>query len=380
MDPGESPRDWDVVVVGAGIAGAISALHLARARLRVLLVEKSAWPRAKACGGCLNASALRALAGYGIELHEGNACTGLQLYCLRRVAHLPLRPGVAISRARLDAILVEHAVDAGACFLPATRATLDEPTRHGRRVVLRNPSACRSVEAQVVLDCGGLATRLLPDPVWRIAPRARIGVAATLLADPAGYDPGIIHMACAAQGYVGLVRAGNGMANIAAALDPVQCHEAGGPAAAVAEILRAEGLAAIPDLHRLDWRGTPRLTRTRRRLGAERRVLTLGDAAGYVEPFTGEGMAWALADAAAVVPFVREAAAHWTEDITERWRARHRRMLRSRQRLCRGISGLLRHPALLAVMLPMLDRAPALAVPLTAWLDRDLEGSAMEAA
>src|SRR5690348_1080650 len=380
MDPDESPRDWDVVVVGAGIAGAISALHLARVGLRVLLVEKSAWPRAKACGGCLNAPALRALAGCGIELHEGNACTGMQLHCLGRVAHLPLQPGLAISRTRLDAILVGHAVDAGTCFVPGTRATLGESTRHGRCVVLRNPLACRTVEARMVLDCGGLATRLLPDPDWRIAPRARIGVAATLLDDPTGYRPGIIHMACTAQGYVGLARAGNGVANLAAALDPAWCHDTGGPAAAVAEVLRAEGLPAIQNLHRVDWRGTPRLTRARRRLGAERRVLILGDAAGYVEPFTGERKAWAVAEAAAVAPFVRDGVACWTDGLAERWSARHRRMLRSRQRMCGWISGLLRHPSLLAAMLPMLDRAPALAVPLTAWLNRDLEGSAMEAA
>lgn len=380
MDPDESSREWDVVVVGAGIAGAMSALHLARIGLRVLLVEKAAWPRAKACGGCLNAPALRALAGYGIQLREGNAYTAMQLNCLGHLAYLPLRPGVAISRMRLDAILVEKAIGAGAYFLPETRATLDEPTRRGHRVILRSPSACRTVEARVVLDCGGLATRLVPETGWRIAPSARIGVAATLPKAPADYDPGVIHMACADQGYVGLVRAENGVANVAAALDPVRCHEAGGPAAAIAEILRAGGLPAVQNLHNLDWCGTPRLTRARLCLGAERRVLILGDAAGYVEPFTGEGMVWALADAAAVQPFVREAAACWKDDIPERWSVRHRKMLRSRQRMCRCISGLVRHPSLLAVVLPMLDRAPALAVPLTAWLNRDFEGSAMEAA
>ena len=380
MDTNELPREWDVVVVGAGIAGAMSALHLARARLRVLVVEKSAWPRAKACGGCLNAAALRALAGSGIALREGGACTGMRLYCRGRAASLPLPPGVAISRMRLDAILVGHAIDAGARFVPATRATLEEPTRHGRRVVLRNPSTRRVIDARVVLDCGGLATRLLPDPDWRIAPRALIGVAATLPEAAAWYDPDVIHMACAAQGYVGLVRVENGVTNIAAALDPMRCHEAGGPAAAVMEMLRAARLPAIENLRRLDWCGTPRLTRSRRRLGAQRRVLILGDAAGYVEPFTGEGMAWAIADAAAVLPFAREAVACWTDDITERWSARHRRMLRARQQVCRGISGLLRHPSLLAAALPLLDRVPVVALPLTAWLNHDLEGNAVVAA
>ncbi|HLI18794.1 MAG TPA: FAD-dependent oxidoreductase, partial [Rhodanobacteraceae bacterium] len=68
----EPPREWDVIVVGAGVAGAMSATHLARAGLRVLLVEKSSWPRDKACGGCLSGVALRMLARAGIALHEGS--------------------------------------------------------------------------------------------------------------------------------------------------------------------------------------------------------------------------------------------------------------------------------------------------------------------
>src|SRR6185312_4880156 len=151
MELDELPREWDVVVVGAGIAGAMGALHLARIGLRVLLVEKSAWPRAKACGGCLNAAALRALANSGIELREGSAYHGMRLHCLGRVAHLPLPPGIAISRTRLDAMLVQHAIDAGVRFVPVTRATLEGPTRHGRRLVLRNPSTSCVIEARVVL-------------------------------------------------------------------------------------------------------------------------------------------------------------------------------------------------------------------------------------
>jgi len=186
MDPDELPREWDVVVVGAGIAGAMGALHLARIGLRVLLVEKSAWPRAKACGGCLNAAALRALASSGIELREGSTYHGMRLYCLGHMASLPLPPGIAISRTRLDAMLVQQAIDAGVRFVPVTRAILERPTRHGRRLVLRNPSASCVIEARVVLDCGGLATRLVPDPDWRIAPRARIGVAAILARSSCG--------------------------------------------------------------------------------------------------------------------------------------------------------------------------------------------------
>ena len=44
---------WDAVVIGAGPAGSIATL-LALQSKTVLLVERQSWPRAKACGGCLN--------------------------------------------------------------------------------------------------------------------------------------------------------------------------------------------------------------------------------------------------------------------------------------------------------------------------------------
>jgi flavin-dependent dehydrogenase len=371
---GELPREWDVVVVGAGVAGAVSALHLARSNLRVLLVEKSAWPREKVCGGCLNAAALGALADAGIEVEDGRGYARMRLACGGRAADFPLPEGLAISRRRLDAILVEYAIRAGVRFVPDTRANLGETTQHGREVILRNASDEVAVTARAVLDCGGLAGRLLPDLAWRVAPRARIGVGAGIRDVPAWYRSGVIHMACAANGYVGLVRAEDGVTNVAAALDPEWCSEAGGPAQAIARILESAGFPPFDALHESHWRGTPHLTRARRALGAER-VLVLGDGAGYVEPFTGEGMAWAIADAAAVAPLVREAVEKWSDDILARWRASHARNVRARQRVCRGISKLLRHPRLLTATLPVMNFAPVMVSPLSAWLNRDFRSA-----
>jgi len=58
--------DWDVVVVGAGLAGALAAHGLARRGVRVLLVEQRLFPRWKVCGACLSPQALAALDGAGL--------------------------------------------------------------------------------------------------------------------------------------------------------------------------------------------------------------------------------------------------------------------------------------------------------------------------
>lgn len=91
------------------------------------------------------------------------------------------------------------------------------------------------------------------------------------------------------------------------------------------------------------WQLTPALTRRARRLAGER-FLLLGDAAGYVEPFTGEGMAWALSAGAAVAPFVEDAQDAWTSDLEQRWERRMEDLTVNRQRLCRLLSTVLRQP------------------------------------
>ncbi|HEY7428386.1 MAG TPA: FAD-dependent oxidoreductase, partial [Gemmataceae bacterium] len=61
-----SRRTWDVVVVGAGPAGAMAAHELARRGCAVLLVDRAAFPRWKVCGCCLNGHALVTLQAAGL--------------------------------------------------------------------------------------------------------------------------------------------------------------------------------------------------------------------------------------------------------------------------------------------------------------------------
>jgi flavin-dependent dehydrogenase len=131
-----------------------------------------------------------------------------------------------------------------------------------------------------------------------------------------------------------------------------------GPCAAA--LLAGSRWPAPAGIEALPWRGTPALTRTANCPAAERCFL-LGDAAGYVEPFTGEGMAWALASAVALAPLADSAVEQWEPDLPARWSRRLRSLLGGRRRACRLVTLGLRRPWLLGAALRVLAVAPWLA-------------------
>lgn len=368
-------RHWDVIVVGAGPAGAFAARLLARAGRSVLLVDKAGFPRYKVCGSCLSGRVLTALdtAGLGtlVAGAGGVALDGLRLAARGAEARLALPAGAALGRERFDAELVQAAMQAGAAFLPLTRAGLPEPGRRFRPVLLRHGGEIQTARARLVLAADGLGAGLLPraahDPgVSRRA--SRIGAGTIVDEAPAFYRSACIHMACGRAGYVGLVRIEGGRLDVAAAFDARALRRMGGPARAAAATIAEVGWPAIAGLAFSPWRGTAPLTVTPTRLGAERLFL-LGDAAGYVEPFTGEGIAWALCSAAALVPLALRAVDRWETEFPALWAAAHRRAIGPR-RVCRATARLLRSPLLTGILVRLLAGAPALASPVVRALNR----------
>jgi flavin-dependent dehydrogenase len=117
-----------------------------------------------------------------------------------------------------------------------------------------------------------------------------------------------------------------------------------------------EGLAGAA------WRGTPALTRSAGAV-AGRRLFVVGDAAGYVEPFTGEGMAWAMESALRLGPIAAEASRGWRPELIARWKAEHRRVVTGRQFACRALAFVLRWPWLTAALVGALSLFPMLARP-----------------
>jgi len=92
------------------------------------------------------------------------------------------------------------------------------------------------------------------------------------------------------------------------------------------------------------WLATPALTRDSTNV-ANDRVFLLGDAIGYVEPFTGEGMSWALASAEAVIPIVVEIVkSSWQNQFADRWNDWAYKQRINNQKTCRWIANRIRRP------------------------------------
>ena len=372
---------WDVLVVGAGPAGTLAARQVALAGLRVLLVDAKGFPRPKVCGGCLNGQALAILQSVGLaavpEILGGNLLNQFDVRSRGRRLRLALPGGIAVSRFRLDEALVQSAMAAGAAFLPETSAFLGEICGNDRdewRAVALHGRDGRQVEARarVMLAADGLAHLSLrnhPEFSSRVARGALIGVGSLVTEYPAAYVPGTVFMAVGRHGYAGMTCVEEGRLNLAAAVVPEFVKDSGGLPLAIAAILDEAGFPPILSMVDAEWQGTLPLTR-RTKQTAGRRVLLLGDAAGYVEPFTGEGMAWAFAAAVAVAPFVERGLDTWTCALEHAWQRTLRRCVHGRQQWCRWLAFTLRHPLAIELAMRATSLAPSLAATIVRSLNR----------
>ena len=355
---------YDVLIVGAGPAGAMAAWELAGQGASVLIVDKAAFPRDKVCGCCLNRTALGVLeqAGLGQFIARLNApqLNLLHITDGRRTATAALPGGVALSRSAFDQALVQQAVQRGAAFRDNTHAALLEHASACPHVALRSGSEHWTVQARVLIVADGLGGHLLDQHsafATRIASRGRIGLGAIADDHGASYRPGVIYMTCAPGGYLGLVRLEDERLNMAAAVDPAFLRRVGTASGAVAQLLERARWPAPRDLPRLVWRGTPTLMRTRRPAAAGR-IFLVGDSLGYVEPFTGEGMAWALASGRAVAKPAFQAITHDSPALALQWDRTAGRLLRVGHWRCRMVAWALRRPRLVNSALRWADWAP----------------------
>jgi menaquinone-9 beta-reductase len=290
-------EDFEVAIIGAGPAGSTAGILLARAGCRVVLLEKRAFPRDKVCGGCLSGAAvglLRELAG-GAQPLPGVETRSITF----RIGACRFRcdPGGAtriVLRATLDEWLAERAAAAGVDVRFGQTAALVRSDR-GWEV---SAGAARIHAKTILLACGlsSLPTKL--GIAGRLVRRRMIGQ--QWVQRPEAGLPGVGHveMHWLRGGYVGLATPAEQQCVVAIAVDvPAKTGENAwarlrklNPDSPLWPVLPADAPRRYSAL------GTAGFPWAPQRLGADN-LLLIGDAAGYEEPFTGEGMGQAMCSA-----------------------------------------------------------------------------------
>ena len=323
-------NQWDVVVVGGGPAGSAAAITAAKDGLRVLQVDAKAFPRRKVCGGCLNqvsVGLLKQLVGEDSPIFDdAPELNRIRLMDRRRQFEFATPTGLVVERSKLDNHLVEIGKQAGVTFLSPVTATLGETTPAERLIDLKSGSTEKAVQAKVVVLATGLGRqRGAAEMLQQVPhPKSRVGVEALVDCSASSFEDGTIYMSIGRDGYAGLTKVSDAKMHVAAAVDRESLRDLG-PQAVVQRILDETGQRKSFKVldEDVSWRGTPALTTCAKQFAAER-VLLVGDAANYVEPFTGEGILWALKSGIGAGAFLKDAAAGWDDTIAVRWEDWHK--------------------------------------------------------
>ena len=313
------PR-FDVLVIGAGPAGSVAALVLARAGARVALVDRASFPRDKACGDLVGPRGVQVLTELGITVPGAERVGDMVVVgpSGRRV-RLPCFPGatypghgLAVPRARLDALLRQAAIDAGAePFL----GRAGEPVHEDRDLTGFELDGGRRVLADVVIGADGSnsgvahAARLV-DPrrvLWGFAVRRYVDQAVAL--------PHIVFWEPAPRrpfpGYGWLFPGPGGRANLGLGLGMGSDRTAAARAArALPAFVHDLGRLGLLEAEPEPAAEAPGLLGGWLKMGmagttpARGRVLLVGDAAALVNPLQGEGIAQAMASGRAAADAV----------------------------------------------------------------------------
>jgi len=297
---------FDAVVVGAGPAGSSAAWALANRGRSVLLLEKDLFPRHKVCGEFLSADALSSLDRIGAReaveraSEERISRGALHLTSGGAVAFELPAPAIGISRFRLDDLLARRARDAGADVTFNARVVSAEPAGDAFRVRFSQGQSDRDATARVVIGAWGRW-----DAIDRALARgfpagsARFFGWSRDFGGNSDFLAGRVHLYLFPGGYCGLSRVEGGAVNLAGVVSAEVWTGAGGGWTGVVEGARRGNRALEADLAKLapgpiGYLGTGPVFFTRKP-PVENGLLMAGDAAGVIDPFSGEGQAAALA-------------------------------------------------------------------------------------
>jgi geranylgeranyl reductase family protein len=341
----------DVIVVGAGPSGSTTAFYLAQSGLDVLLLEKSRFPREKVCGDGLTPRAVKALVGMGINVGEQDGWVrnkGLRVIGAGKRLELPWPelssyPGYGLVRTRndLDEALARRAEKAGARLheeVTVTGPVRDERTGRITGVTARPAGGKeRTYRSRVIVAADGNSSRLSVAMGLRKRDDRPLGVAVRTYYRTPRHDDDYLESwldlwdgdrLLPGYGWIfgmgdGTSNVGLGLLNTSAAFAHTDYHALlrrwlkGMPAEwGFTEENRTEPIrgAALP----MGFNRTPHYYQG---------MMLVGDAGGMVNPFNGEGIAYAMESGEILARTIVQALARDRAPETERVLADYPRAL-----------------------------------------------------
>ena len=293
------------IVVGAGPAGSVAALVLARAGVDVELLDRATFPRPKLCGDTVNPGTLAMLDGLGVGATvraRSRPVTGMLVTGPRGAAITGDYPegvcGASIERRNLDSVLIDAALLAGARFMPDVRVDAPMTAQGSGRVVgVRTSQSGRAENrsATIVIAADGRASRLASAlGLSRFAPSPRRWALGAYFAGVTGTTTrGEMHIR--GDRYVGIAPIDRERVNVCVVSERANAIRAGAEAMIEAAI-RAD--PALSERFRHAERTTAPMVLGPLAVNARAAgcpgLLLAGDAAGFVDPMTGDGLRFAV--------------------------------------------------------------------------------------
>src|SRR6266851_5544980 len=303
--------DYDVIIAGGGPAGASAATHLAMRGARVLLAEQKRFPREKLCGEFISPECAlhferlgvidRMLAASPAHLNETvfyarngkSVCVPSQWFGANGSA-------LGLSRAEMDERLLRRAGEAGVTVLEEAQVgDLLFEKAEVRGVALKNAGTQIGYHAPVTIDATGRARSL----ARRVGPhrsksnRAPLVAFKAHLAD-ARVAPGACEIYFYRGGYGGLSSVENGRSNLCFIASVRAVRDCGADAERVMRAIVCQNRRAAHALKHAQactpWLAVSLEGFGRHAVTPKTGLLSIGDAASFIDPFTGSGMLMAL--------------------------------------------------------------------------------------
>jgi flavin-dependent dehydrogenase len=375
---------FDVAIAGAGPAGSSVAIHLALNGARVVLIEEKKFPRAKLCGEFISPECLTHFKRLGV-MEQMTAAGGAPLsetvFYSRRGHSLTVPSewfktgdkALGLSRSEMDHQLLERAKSVGVEVLEESHAS--QLVREGQTVCgfrVKNSEATRDYHALLTIDATGRTRALarhLDPPRANRRKNLKPLVAFKAHLENAQVAAGACEIYFYRRGYGGLSGVEDNLSNLCFIVAANDVRRYGSdPELVLREVVMKNSRAAQTLGHaraRSPWLSVSLESFGRRTLAPAAGLLTVGDAAAFIDPFTGSGMLMALESGEVAAETITQHLSllrqgNGFQSLAKIYRTEYLRRFQSRLR----VSGLLRRagfvPHLDEVVIPFLGNSSRL--------------------